>query len=84
MVVAAGIVYLGLSVLHLHYNQKANRFKVMFCGASVRLIYNKALQNRDVDFAALTLMSTDVDRIAECLTKLNECYVPLRRWWLLN
>ncbi|KAJ6788261.1 hypothetical protein PWT90_02398 [Aphanocladium album] len=77
LVGATAIVYLGLTILRLHYNQKVNRFKTMFRGASVGLIYDKALQTRDGVYdesAAVTLMSTDVDQITECLTELNECW----------
>lgn len=77
LVGATAIVYIGLAVLRLNYNQKVNRFKVMFRGASVGLIYDKALQTRDGVYdesAAVTLMSTDVDQITECLTELNECW----------
>lgn len=77
LVGATVIVYLGLTFLRLHYNQKVNRFKTMFRGASVCLIYDKALQTRDGVYdesAAVTLMSTDVDQITECLTELNECW----------
>lgn len=77
LVGACVIVYVGLAVLRLHYNQKVNRFKVMFRSASVCLIYDKALQTRDGVYdeaAAVTLMSTDVDQITECLTELNECW----------
>lgn len=77
LVGATAIVYIGLTVLRLNYNQKVNRFKVMFRGASVSLIYDKALQTRDGVYdesAAVTLMSTDVDQITECLTELNECW----------
>ncbi|TQV95962.1 ABC transporter [Cordyceps javanica] len=77
LVGATLIVYMGLAVLRLNYNQKVNRFKTMFRGASVCLIYDKALQTRDGVYdesSAVTLMSTDVDQITECLTELNECW----------
>lgn len=77
LVGATAIVYIGLTVLRLNYNQKVNRFKVMFRGASVSLIYDKALQTRDGVYdesAAVTLMSTDVDQMTECLSELNECW----------
>lgn len=77
MVAATTLIYVGLAILRLHYNQKVNRFKVMFRGASVSLIYDKALQVGDGVYdesAAVTLMSTDVDQITECLTELNECW----------
>jgi len=46
-------------------------------GALTRLIYTKALEARDGaydDSAAVTLMSTDIDRIAESMTNMNEVW----------
>ncbi|KND90065.1 Multidrug resistance-associated protein 1 [Tolypocladium ophioglossoides CBS 100239] len=74
---ATGLIYVGMAVLKLHYNQRLNRFMTMFRGASVSLIYNRALLIQDGlydESAAITLMSTDVDRITACLTELNECW----------
>ena len=74
---ATGLIYAGMAVLKLHYNQKLNRFMTMFRGASVSLIYKRALSIQDGlydESAAVTLMSTDVDRITTCLTELNECW----------
>jgi ATP-binding cassette, subfamily C (CFTR/MRP), member 1 len=74
---AALLVYLGLSISRLHYNQNTHRFITMFRGAAISLIYNRtlAIQNRLYDeSAAITLMSTDVDRIARCLEGVNECW----------
>lgn len=77
LVAATALIYLGMTVLRLHYSQNVNRFRVMFRGASVCIIHEKALETRDGVYdesAAVTLMSTDVDQISECLTELNECW----------
>lgn len=77
LIAATCLIYLGLAVLRLNYNQKVNRFTTMFRGAAVSLIYDKTLTTGDGHYdesAALTLMSADVDRIAASLTELNECW----------
>ncbi|KYK57921.1 hypothetical protein DCS_04934 [Drechmeria coniospora] len=77
LIAATFLVYVGLAVLGQHYNQKVNRFKTIFRGASVSLIYSEALRTQAGvydDSAAVTLMSTDVDQITACLTELNECW----------
>ena len=74
---AAALIYIGLAILRLHSNQYINRFVTMFRGATVSLIYSRALGVPDSlydESAAVTLMSTDVDRIAICLANLNECW----------
>ena len=52
----------------------------MFRGASISLIYNQSLlieDNVQNESAAISLMSTDVDRIAICLEEINECWSRL-------
>lgn len=49
----------------------------MFRGSTVYLIYNRTLLLKEGVYdesAAVSLMSNDVDRIAFCLTELNECW----------
>ena len=77
---ATALIYVGLAIATLHYNQKLYRFITMFRGATVALIYNHALLIQDGlydESTAITLMSTDVDRIALTLTSLNECWARL-------
>lgn len=77
MTAATIFVFVGLAVLRLHYSQELNRFKTMFRGAAVSVIYSHSLQTPDGvndDSAAVTLMSTDVDQIAGCLTQINELW----------
>lgn len=71
------LVYLGLAVSTLNYNQNLYRFVTMFRGATISLIYQHALAISSEAYdesGALTLMSTDVDRIILCLIDLNECW----------
>ncbi|KAI1384393.1 ABC transporter [Hypoxylon trugodes] len=77
---AAALIYLGLAFLTLHYNHNQNRFITMFRGATDLLIYERVLcvQSRIYDeTAAVTLMSTDVDRVAFSLESLNEIWARL-------
>lgn len=77
---AAALIYLGLAVSTLHYNQSIYRFITMFRGATIALIYHHMLSlpiGAYDESAAMTLMSTDVDRIALCLAELNECWARL-------
>lgn len=77
---ATALIYLGIAVSTLHYNQNLHRFVTMFRGATVSLIYRHAIELSDGlydESAAVTLMSTDVDRIVLCLIDLNECWARL-------
>lgn len=74
---AVALVYLGLAFLTLHYNHNLNRFLTMFRGATDALIYERVLQTRSRTHdqtAAVTLMSTDVDRVIFSLESLNEVW----------
>jgi ATP-binding cassette, subfamily C (CFTR/MRP), member 1 len=74
---ATALIYVGLAVSTLHYNQNLYRFVTMFRGATIALIFHHTLAiSTDAydESGALTLMSTDVDRIILCLVDLNECW----------
>ena len=74
---ATALIYLGLAVSTLHYNQALYRFLTMFRGATVALVYEHMLVlpvGVYDESAALTLMGTDVDRIVLCIANLNECW----------
>ena len=52
----------------------------MFRGASIALIYNRTLHfavGTYDESAAITLMSTDVDSITQCLGSLTDCWAGL-------
>ncbi len=56
------------------------RLITQFRGAMVVLIYNHTLSIQDGlydESAAVTLMSTDVDNIANILVSLNECWAEV-------
>lgn len=49
----------------------------MFRGGAISLIYEQTVLLKDGAFdesSAVTLMGSDVDRIADCLEHLNECW----------
>lgn len=74
---ATALIYLGLAVCRLHYNQAMHRFVVMFRGGAECCIYDHLLCLADADgnkSASLTLMSADIDRIAAALPALNEVW----------
>jgi ATP-binding cassette subfamily C (CFTR/MRP) protein 1 len=80
LVLAAAITYTGIAITGLHSNQNLFRFITMFRGATVSLIYTQSLlldPGSVQKSAAVSLMSTDVDRIAFCLEELNECWARL-------
>ena len=78
LIAATILVYLGLAVSTIHYNHKLYRFITMFRGATVSLIYRHTLLLQDTDLpdrsAAITLMSSDIDRISASLVNLNEIW----------
>lgn len=74
---ATALIYLGLAVCKLHYNQAMYRFVTMFRGGVECCIYDHLLCLADGDgnkSATLTLMSADIDRIAISLPQLNEIW----------
>jgi ATP-binding cassette subfamily C (CFTR/MRP) protein 1 len=77
LILVATFIYLGISLSTLYYNHTVYRFLTMFRGASVTLIFNHMLTIPIGEYdhsAVVTLMSTDVDSIVNCLTSLNEIW----------
>ncbi|KAH7319081.1 putative ATP-binding cassette transporter [Rhexocercosporidium sp. MPI-PUGE-AT-0058] len=77
---ATALIYLGIAITTLHYNHNMYRLITRFRGAMVVLIYNHTLGIQDGlydESAAVTLMSTDVDNIANILVSLNECWAEV-------
>lgn len=70
------LIYLGMALSNLIYDQMLYRFVAMFRGAASSMIYEHALDIPDGTLedrsATITLMTTDVDRIIDCLITLNE------------
>ncbi|KGO40807.1 ABC transporter, transmembrane domain, type 1 [Penicillium expansum] len=75
---ATVLIYLGMAISNLAYDQMLYRFVTMFRGAASAMIYDHSLHIRDGTLedrsATITLMNTDVDRIIDCLTTLNESW----------
>jgi ATP-binding cassette, subfamily C (CFTR/MRP), member 1 len=74
---AALLIYLGLAVFSAHYEHRLYRTLTMFRGAMVAVIYDHSLKIDAETYnesAALTLMSTDVDRVAGSITDFHEVW----------
>ncbi|KAE8329410.1 P-loop containing nucleoside triphosphate hydrolase protein [Aspergillus sergii] len=72
------LIYLGMALSNLIYDQLLYQFVTMFRGAASSMIYDHALHIPDGTLgdrsATITLMTTDVDRIITCLITLNEVW----------
>ncbi|KAE9378324.1 putative multidrug resistance protein [Stipitochalara longipes BDJ] len=74
---ATGLIYLGIAIFTAQYQHRLYRSVTMFRGAIVSLIYAKTLKMRAGgldESAALTLMSTDIDRLTVSLNNLCEIW----------
>lgn len=74
---ATAIVYLGLAFSNAHYKHHIFRSMTMVRGALVTLIYDSTLlleATAAADSAAVTLMSTDVDRIVLGLEDIDSLF----------
>ncbi|PYH49541.1 putative ATP-binding cassette transporter [Aspergillus saccharolyticus JOP 1030-1] len=78
LIAATVLVYLGLAISTLHSNHLLYRFTTMFRGAASSLVYEHMLCIPDGRIedrsAAMTRMTTDIDRISACLVQLHECW----------
>lgn len=77
---ATALIYTGIAVSKLLSAHKLYRTVTMFRGATVSLIYSRALQIQDGlydESASITLMSTDTDRVALAIYHLNEVWSRL-------
>ncbi|RAK73686.1 putative ATP-binding cassette transporter [Aspergillus fijiensis CBS 313.89] len=81
LIAATPLVYLGLAISTLHSNHFLYRFITMFRGAASSLVYEHMLYIPDGKLedrsAAITRMTTDIDRIAACLVQLHECWARI-------
>ncbi|KAF7713539.1 Uncharacterized protein PECH_000557 [Penicillium ucsense] len=90
LVVAYALVYAGIAVALGAYVHKTNRLEVMIRGSLVSLIYDKTLHLTPTvaaDGSAVTLMSTDVERIVMGTRHIHEFYanfieIPIALWLL--
>lgn len=77
---AAALIYTGIAFSKLLSAHKLNRTKTMFRGATISLIYSRALDIQDGlydESASITLMSTDTDRVALAIHNLNEVWARI-------
>ncbi|KAJ5748330.1 uncharacterized protein N7511_010026 [Penicillium nucicola] len=87
---AYAIVYIGIAVSYAAYEHKTFRVITMIRGSLVTMIFNKTLRmstSTISDAAAITLMSTDIERIGFGLIDMHETYsniieVALALWLL--
>lgn len=74
---AAALIYTGIAISKLLSAHRIYRTITMFRGATVSLIYSRALQIQDGlydESASITLMSTDTDRVSLAIYNLNEVW----------
>lgn len=74
---AAALIYTGIAISKLLSAHKLYRTITMFRGATVSLIYSRALLIQDGlydESASITLMSTDTDRVSLAIYNLNEVW----------
>lgn len=74
---AFGLVYIGLAIAGGAYQHKANRLATMVRGSLVNAIYAQTLDLSITSLdesAAVTLMSSDVERICEALLPIHQIW----------
>lgn len=74
---AFGLVYVGLAVMDGAYQHKANRMTTMVRGSLVTAIYSQTLDLSVTSLdesAAVTLMSSDVERICEAIKSIHNMW----------
>jgi ATP-binding cassette, subfamily C (CFTR/MRP), member 1 len=80
LIAATFFIYAGIALSRVHYTHAQNRLITKIRGALVSIIYHKTLQlsltGADTS-VALTLMSTDTDRICFVLERINELWAGL-------
>ncbi|RDW80341.1 putative multidrug resistance protein [Coleophoma crateriformis] len=90
LVAATALIYVGLAVANVCYMHQLYRSITMLRGGLVGLIFNKTLVLRDGIYdetAAITHMSTDIDRIAASMPNVHEIWARFAEvaigMWLL-
>lgn len=80
LIAATFFIYAGIALSRVHYTHTQNRLITKIRGALISIIYHKTLQlsltGADTS-AALTLMSTDTDRICFVLQRINELWAGI-------
>jgi ATP-binding cassette, subfamily C (CFTR/MRP), member 1 len=91
LIAAAALIYIGVAVCTVRYMHQVYRSITMLRGGLVGLIFNKTLVLRDGVYdesAAVTHMSTDIDRIVSGMQSMHEVWARLMEVaigiWLLS
>jgi ATP-binding cassette subfamily C (CFTR/MRP) protein 1 len=91
LISAAALIYIGVAISTVRYTHQLYQSITMLRGGLGGLIFNKSLILRDGVYdesAALTLMSTDIDRIVARMQNMHEVWArPVEiaiRVWLLS
>ncbi|KAJ5139829.1 P-loop containing nucleoside triphosphate hydrolase protein [Penicillium atrosanguineum] len=77
LIAAYAIVYVGIAISYAVYTHKVFRFITMVRGSLVTMIFDKTLRMSTTaisDATAVTLMSTDIERIGSGLLDIHEVY----------
>ncbi|KUJ15876.1 putative multidrug resistance protein [Mollisia scopiformis] len=80
LIAAGALIYTGIALSTVHFKHRLYRTITMFRGAAVGLIYNKTMKLQDGVYnesAAVTLMSTDIDRVASSMVSVHEIWAQL-------
>ncbi|KAK0390693.1 hypothetical protein NLU13_0196 [Sarocladium strictum] len=80
VIVAAIVVYLGLTIAKAVYQHRLNRLKIMINGAVVGLISHTSLCQRSNihnDGRAVTLISTDAQNIGDSASRFHEFWAQI-------
>ncbi|KAK9319112.1 hypothetical protein V1517DRAFT_266874 [Lipomyces orientalis] len=79
LIAASAIVYVGLAVSTVLYSRQTYRFIIGVRVGLIAVIYRQTLKLRTEDLgtaSAITLIGTDVERIATGLRDIHEIYYP--------
>ncbi|KAK0615177.1 ABC transporter [Bombardia bombarda] len=77
---AWALVYMGLAISSSIYQYQAVRFTTRLRGGLIALVFKHAMQTRGADMeeiTAVTLMGTDVERIAESMRSFHDVWASL-------
>ncbi|KAH0363812.1 P-loop containing nucleoside triphosphate hydrolase protein, partial [Aureobasidium melanogenum] len=80
VVIISSVVYIGQAIVSSRYQQELNRLRLMTRATLVELIYDKTLSAPAVacnDYSATTLMSTDVDALANVSEMFHEAWAQV-------
>ncbi|KEQ80625.1 putative multidrug resistance protein [Aureobasidium pullulans EXF-150] len=80
LIAATGIIYVGIALATVRYQQSMFKTLTMFRGAMVSLVFDHSIALSDhmnADNAAISHMSTDIDALSRSLVEINEFWARL-------